>query len=93
MFIRSKLVFIKIAKSDKIFVFKMVKIDIKIENKRSHREVNYTIKRQICQTYIQKKKENSNYTQEMLIEHFNTIIGFNIPKTTISGILKKSTTL
>ena len=67
----------------------MAKINQKLENKRSHKEIDYSINKQICETYIRKKKENSKFTQEMLIEHFNTILGFNIPTTTMSGILRK----
>ena len=35
----------------------MVKINQKLEDKRSHKEIGYSIKKQICETYIRKKKK------------------------------------
>ena len=58
------------------------------KKKRLKLEISYDLKKQICQTYIEKINENKNYTQSMLIDHFEEIIGQRIASSTLSDILK-----
>ena len=57
------------------------------KKKRLKLEISYDLKKQICQTYIEKINENKNYTQSMLIDHFEEIIGQRIASSTLSDEL------
>jgi hypothetical protein len=67
----------------------MVKVNQKIlEAKRNKRELTFDLKKQICKYHCEQTKINKKFTHDMLITHFESIVGYKIPKTTISDILK-----
>ena len=55
---------------------------------RSKRELSYEYKKKIINTYQKQKKINAKFTQGMLSEYYKEKLGYLLPTSTTSEILK-----
>ena len=55
--------------------------------KRGKNELSYSIKKDICKTYKDKKLINPKFTQTQLIDMFEPILGYKVKRSTISDII------
>ena len=58
--------------------------------KRVKREINFDLKCQILNILKKKRETNPKYTRSNLIKDIVPIIGYKMPPTTLSGILKNT---
>ena len=60
---------------------------------RSKRELSYEYKKKIINTYQKQKKINAKFTQGMLSEYYKEELGYLLPTSTTSEILKNQASI